>query len=155
MLTVSQGNRSQYPQIVELWESSVRATHHFLTEEAIQSIKGSIATQYLPALNVYVAIDEHGQLHGVLGTDEYKLEMLFISADSRGQGCGKLLLNFAIQELKIDTLDVNEQNPQAVGFYQHMGFVVIGRSEFDGQGEPYPLLHMKLLANDLDKDISL
>lgn len=153
MLTIIKANIAHYPQIVELWESSVRATHHFLTEEAIQSIKGDIARLYLPVLNVYVASDENGILHGVLGTDEHKLEMLFISANSRGQGCGKRLLNFGIQQLKINELDVNEQNPQAVGFYQHMGFVVIGRSELDGQGEPYPLLHMKLLPNGLDKSI--
>jgi putative acetyltransferase len=39
---------------------------------------------------------------------------------------------------------VNEQNPQAVGFYEHIGFLITGRSTLDGQGKPFPLLHMKL-----------
>ena len=39
---------------------------------------------------------------------------------------------------------VNEQNPQAVGFYQHMGFEVYKRTETDEQGGPYPLLYMRL-----------
>lgn len=41
-------------------------------------------------------------------------------------------------------MDVNEQNPQAVGFYKHMGFDTFKRSEFDEQGNPFPILHMKL-----------
>jgi putative acetyltransferase len=41
------------------------------------------------------------------------------------------------------TTDVNEQNGQAVGFYKRMGFTATGRSPLDGQGRPYPLLHLK------------
>lgn len=41
-------------------------------------------------------------------------------------------------------LAVNEQNPLAKGFYQHMGFEVYKRTKCDEQGNPYPLLYMKL-----------
>ena len=37
-----------------------------------------------------------------------------------------------------------EQNPQAKGFYEHMGFQVYKRTDLDGQGNPYPLLYMSL-----------
>jgi putative acetyltransferase len=37
---------------------------------------------------------------------------------------------------------VNEQNPAAVGFYEALGFTVRGRSPVDGEGRPFPLLHM-------------
>ena len=57
---------------------------------------------------------------------------------------GKILLNYAIESLEIISVDVNEQNPQAVGFYQHMGFHVISRSPIDDMGKPFPILHMKL-----------
>ncbi|WP_267461661.1 GNAT family N-acetyltransferase [Klebsiella pneumoniae] len=40
------------------------------------------------------------------------------------------------------TTNVNEQNEQAVGFYQKMGFRVTGRSETDDLGQPYPLLNL-------------
>ena len=40
-------------------------------------------------------------------------------------------------------LDVNEQNPHALGFYEHMGFERIGRSAFDGQGSLSPLIHLR------------
>lgn len=40
-------------------------------------------------------------------------------------------------------VDVDEQNTQAVGAYQRMGFAVSGRSSVDDAGRPYPLLHMR------------
>jgi putative acetyltransferase len=42
------------------------------------------------------------------------------------------------------TTDVNEQNAQAVDFYEHLGFERTGRSEMDNQGRPYPLIHLRL-----------
>lgn len=57
-----------------------------------------------------------------------------------------MLLDFAIRELGVTHVDVNEQNTQARGFYEHKGFEVIGRSETDEQGEPFPILHMRLKA---------
>ncbi|BBV07949.1 hypothetical protein BML2537_14430 [Providencia stuartii] len=104
----------------------------------------AIREQYLPQLATYVSIDENNQISGFIGVDQHKLEMLFISAAHRGKGIGKQLLNFAIKELGINEVDVNEQNPQAVGFYQHMGFTQFARSETDGEGNPFPILHMQL-----------
>lgn len=147
MLTVIKAESSHYNEMISVWESSVRATHTFLSEDIISSLKKDILEQYFPMLNTYIAIDENKIIHGILGTAGNRLEMLFVHADSRGHGCGKLLINFAINILNIDELDVNEQNPQAVGFYLHIGFEQIGRSELDGQGNPFPLLHLKLNKN--------
>ena len=72
--------------------------------------------------------------------------MLFIAPDSRGRGIGKALVSYAVAIMGAQELDVNEQNPQALGFYQRMGFQVVGRSALDGQGNPFPLLHMKITA---------
>lgn len=79
-----------------------------------------------------------------VGVAEKKIEMLFIHPDSRGKGMGKQLTEFAIYELHTHNVDANEQNEQATGFYQRMGFVVTGREETDGLGKPYPLLLMEL-----------
>ncbi len=38
---------------------------------------------------------------------------------------------------------VNEQNPQVVGFYEHLGFQTYKRTECDEEGNPYPLIYMK------------
>ncbi len=135
---------AQYDEIIQVWESSVRATHDFITEKTIEELKVPIKEQYLPNLAVFVALDESNKVIGFIGTDKNRLEMLFITQNNRGQGTGKQLLEYAINQLGINELDVNEQNPQAVGFYQHMGFSQYGRSELDGQGNPFPILHMRL-----------
>ncbi|MCI9597802.1 MAG: GNAT family N-acetyltransferase [Firmicutes bacterium] len=79
-----------------------------------------------------------------MGIDGQKLEMLFIVPEARGKGYGKRLFQYGIENHDIHELAVNEQNPQAKGFYEHMGFQVYKRTERDEQGNPYPLLYMGL-----------
>jgi putative acetyltransferase len=49
---------------------------------------------------------------------------------------------YAIAFQQATKVDVNEQKPKALGFYQRIGFKVVGRLELDGQGKPHPLLHL-------------
>ena len=51
--------------------------------------------------------------------------------------------NTASTRCGVERLTVNEQNPAARGFYEHMGFAVYKRTETDEQGGPYPLLYMR------------
>ena len=143
MLIITPAKPDHFPHLVTIWESSVRATHDFLCEADIEKLRPLLLNTYLPNLNVVVAQDENGEIHGFLGTDANRIEMLFVDAAIRGKGTGKFLLNYAVEQLQADELDVNEQNPQGAGFYRHMGFAQTGRSELDGEGNPFPLLHMK------------
>ena len=77
-----------------------------------------------------------------MGVENGSLEMLFIAPDERGKGLGRLLIQYGIENYAVERLTVNEQNPQAKGFYEHMGFQVYKRTELDEQGNPYPLLYM-------------
>lgn len=135
---------THFERLVAIWESSVRATHHFLQESDIAALRPLLLNAYLPNLKVVIARDDAGVIHGFLGVDENRIEMLFVDDASRGKGVGKLLLQHAIAAFGANEVDVNEQNPQGVGFYRHMGFEQVGRSELDGQGNPFPLLHMRL-----------
>lgn len=133
-----------FTEIVEVWEASVRATHHFLKEEDILYFKPLILNEYLEAVDLWKVLDDKNRIVGFLGTSEDSIEMLFVHPDHRGKGAGKMLIKHAIQQLNTRFVDVNEQNEQAVGFYKKMGFVTVNRSEKDGTGKPYPLLHMEL-----------
>ncbi|WLH71753.1 GNAT family N-acetyltransferase [Pseudomonas fluorescens] len=128
-----------------LWERSVRATHDFLPEDDIQRLLPLVRDTYLPmpALDVWVFEDSQG-LAGFIATGGHNVEMLFIDPDRRGQGIGRQLLEYARARHDTLTVDVNEQNPQAVGFYLHYGFIQVARSPLDGEGKPFPLLHMAL-----------
>ncbi|WP_338046815.1 GNAT family N-acetyltransferase [Oleidesulfovibrio alaskensis] len=100
--------QEDYPEILAVWEASVRATHDFLTEDNIQFFKPLILKEYLPAVDLYCAKDETGRIHGFLGVAEQNIEMLFLAPESRGRGLGKLLVNFAVAELGSVRVDVNE-----------------------------------------------
>lgn len=134
-----------YQALTDLWERSVRATHTFLTEEAISFFYPQVRDIFLPAVTLTAARDRAtGLFAGFAGTADGKLEMLFLDPARRGQGLGRRLLEHCLRTQDIQSVDVNEDNPQAVAFYRHMGFTVIGRSEVDGSGKPFPLLHMRL-----------
>ncbi|MDK9736044.1 GNAT family N-acetyltransferase [Vibrio sp. D404a] len=133
-----------YAEMLNVWENSVRATHDFITEEDIEFFKPIIMEQAFPAVTLRCGKNESGSIVGFMGTEESKIEMLFILDNVRGQGVGKALLQYAIEHLGATQVDVNEQNPQAVGFYQHMGFKVVSRSPLDDMGKPFPILHMTL-----------
>lgn len=135
-------SNQDFPVLIEIWERSVRATHDFLPEAELNELKPLILNEYFQHVLLHKYVKD-GQIAGFVGTSPDNIEMLFIEPDFRGQGIGKALTQFVIDELKIQKVDVNEQNPQAIGFYQKLGFVVISRSELDGQGKPYPLLHLQ------------
>ncbi len=137
-------SRADYPALIDLWEASVRATHNFLPEAEIMALKPLILEHYFDAVTLHCARTEEGNIAGFSGLHEGKLEMLFVAPEARGGGVGRLLVEHAIDQGCVTQVDVNEQNEQAVGFYLKMGFTVTGRSALDGQGKPYPLLHMAL-----------
>ncbi|MBN9219729.1 MAG: acetyltransferase [Mesorhizobium sp.] len=129
-------------RLVEIWLAAVRATHLFLTEDHIQFFLPLVRDEYLPALEVFVALDETGQSSGFAGLSGSKLEMLFVDPASHGSGIGRRLVDHAAVLKGRIEVDVNEQNPGAVAFYRKLGFAAVGRSELDGTGKPFPLIHM-------------
>jgi putative acetyltransferase len=132
------------PRLVEVWEASVRATHDFLSEADIQFFRPSVRDELYGALTLACVRDADGRLAGFVGVADDNVHALFIHPDVRGRGVGRALLEHAIMTLGATRVDVNEQNGQAVGFYERMGFEVESRSELDGTGKPFPLLHMRL-----------
>lgn len=137
-------HENEYPHVVAVWEASVRATHHFVREADIQFFK-PLVLDALPQMEHLAGVrDGEERVAGFIGAAHQTVEMLFLHPDARGMGGGKRLLRHAITQWGATAVDVNEQNEQAVGFYFRMGFTVAGRSERDGMGKPYPLLHLRL-----------
>lgn len=136
-------NQSTEQELLTIWESSVHATYKFLNNDEILQIRNYVPQAFKQVEHLLIIID-HEQIKGFMGINGQKVEILFINAKARGKGYGRKLLNYGMQKLNIDELAVNEQNPKAVGFYEHMGFKVVERSATDGQSNPYPILRMKL-----------
>ena len=146
---ISRVGPEDFSRVVDVWEASVRATHDFLTEADIQFFKPLVQLG-LPHVEHLLAMrDRDGLVVGFIGVVGHKIEMLFIDPAWRGQGIGRRLLTHAVEVLGATLLDVNEQNPQALGFYERMGFEVFARTERDGSGKPFPLLLMRLRGSEL------
>jgi putative acetyltransferase len=144
--TIIKATPEQHAELVDIWEASVRATHHFLSEADITSLRPRVLT-YLAPVSLYAHQSNAGDLLGFVGVSKENVDMLFIAPPHRGKGIGKQLLLYAVEHLGAKTLDVNEQNSQAVGFYEHLGFRVVRRSPCDSTGNPFPLLHMALATS--------
>lgn len=134
---------TDYPRLMEIWESAVLHTHDFLKPVDFAYYKQNIPT-YFEYVTLFGYENSQKELVGFMGVAEDSLEMLFIDNAYRGQGVGKKLLHYAIDNLQVTKVDVNEQNSQGVGFYLHLGFKQIGRSDKDAQDKDYPVLHFSL-----------
>lgn len=141
---ITRPKKSDYDEITCVWEASVRATHHFLSEEDILFFKPLIRNEYLKSVDLYIIKGEKEQILAFIGIDKQNIEMLFIHPSVRGKGLGKRLLSFAIKQHKAYKVDVNEQNKQALEFYLHLGFQIVSKDDTDESGKPFPILHMVL-----------
>lgn len=143
----AKGDPELLGSLVSLWRKSVEATHTFLTNDDIERIAGYVPQAIEGVRQLTVAADARGTLLGFIGVDGDIIEMLFVHPEARGKGVGKLLLSHAVSTYDASRVDVNEQNEQARGFYERMGFRVVGRSETDDAGDPFPILHMQLMSS--------
>jgi putative acetyltransferase len=131
-------------KLLEVWEDSVKATHLFLSSEEIEKIKEYVPQAIKEVKHLIIMENENNVPIAFMGMNNSKLEMLFVKNSERGKGLGKQLLSYGIEKYNVNELAVNEQNPNAKAFYEHLGFKVYKREELDEQGNPYPILYMKI-----------
>ena len=144
LIEVKERSADLINQLLKVWENSVRETHLFLSDREIANIKGYVPQALKQVKHLIVLEDENDYPVAFMGIENGTLEMLFISPEERGKGLGRQMLQHGMQNYAVERLTVNEQNPQAKGFYEHVGFKVYKRTECDEQGNPYPLLYMSL-----------
>lgn len=130
-------------QLLSIWEKSVKATHKFLSDTEIEKIKEYVPEGLRNVSHLIIITDDEDSPIAFMGIENKLIEMLFVSPDQRGHGLGTMLINYGIENYAINKVNVNEQNPIAKGFYEHLGFKVYRRSETDEQGNPYPILYIK------------
>lgn len=142
MIRIRQSTLADGDRAVQIWRDAVDATHDFLTTEDRAAIEAEVQF-FLPAASLWLAVDADDRPIGFMLLDGSSMEALFIDPAYRGAGVGRALVIHALDCHPMLTTDVNEQNEQAVGFYERMGFIRTGRSDLDGQGRAYPLIHLR------------
>jgi putative acetyltransferase len=134
--------------LVDIWLRSVRATHKFLTDENIEHLHELVRNGALDGLEIWVLCDDGDKPVGFMGLSDAKVEALFLAPEVLRRGYGRKLLQHAEKLKGPLTVDVNEQNPDAVRFYEACGFVVESRSPLDSSGLPFPIVHMRQRVKD-------
>jgi len=134
-------------RLYDVWFTSVSATHDFVAPEDMTRIARMVRDQYLPDTELDVVVDENDRPLAFMGMSGAEIDSLFVHADWRGKGLGRLLVDLARRRAEVLRVEVNEQNRQGVAFWKAMGFLEVGRSDTDGQGMPYPLLIMEWPAD--------
>ena len=134
--------------LVGVWEKSVKTTHGFLSDAAIAEIKKYVPTALLNVPLLIAACGETGAPAAFMGVDGRKVEMLFVAPAHQGRGLGEKLMRYGFSRNLVDEVTVNEQNPRAKGFYEHLGFRAVRRFPLDEQGNPYPVLLMRRDADE-------
>ena len=128
-------------RVVEIWRGAVDATHDFLTPEDRVAIDLEVS-EFLPQSPLWLAVDDDDRPLAFMLVEDGHMEALFVDPAYRGRGIGAALVRHGLALHPAMTIDVNERNDQAIGFYEQMGFRRMGRSPTDGQGRPYALIHL-------------
>lgn len=145
--------------ILSLWEDSVKASHCFLTYDEVKNIAQDVrsACEQVKHIILVRTKGDKSELVGFVGIQDSDfsatIEMLFVAPKYFAQGIGKALLSEAyaqvLKNVQIIAVDCNEQNPNALKFYQKLGFERVGRSEKDPKGRVYPIIHFEMSAQKL------
>jgi putative acetyltransferase len=138
MIDLRPNQPSDAERLLQIWRDAVDSSHHFLSPEDRAAIDPLVADYVRDASLLVATLD--GVTVGFMGRTGQNIDSLFIHPSARGRGVGRRLMELVGRP---STVDVNEQNSEALAFYRHLGFEIAGRSELDDQGRPYPLLHLR------------
>ncbi|HEY8381180.1 MAG TPA: acetyltransferase [Microvirga sp.] len=144
MLTIRRSSPSDLEALFNIWREAVRATHSFLSKADVEFYAQLVRNDYLPHVEVWVAVDPMNAPIGFIGMTGSMIDALFIAPEQHGRGVGRRLVEYVRSQEGSLRVDVNEQNEGARAFYTRLGFQETGRSELDGSGRPFPLIHMTL-----------
>lgn len=131
----------EHPRLLQIWRDAVTATHHFLSADEIENLSHQVRA-WLAMPRELLVVEEDGLAVGFIGMDDRLVEALFVDPVRHGRGHGRALLAAVADRGRL-VLDVNEANPGAIAFYERLGFAMVGRSDLDAAGRPYPVLHMR------------
>ena len=141
-MRIRRGDSDDVPRALEIWRTAVDLTHGFLTPQDRAEIDVMVAEEFLPKAELWLAMNGDDYPIGFLVMDGDMIDALFIDPAFHGQGFGTALLDHALTLSPDATVDASEQATNALPFYLSRGFRIVGRSETDGQGRPYPLIHL-------------
>jgi putative acetyltransferase len=141
--TIRRSTSDDREALFDIWLRSARATHTFVSDDDLQSLIAPVRDYLASDAELWVLCSSTGRPLGFMGLGAESIDSLFLAPECLRRGFGRRLVAHARRLREVLTVEVNEQNRAAVAFYEACGFTIDGRSEHDGNGLPYPLLHMR------------
>jgi len=130
-------------RLIDIWWRSASATHRFLSKAQLDELLPDVEALRLETLDTWVLCAQPGDAVGFLVMNGRVVEALFIAPEWLRLGGGSRMLRHARKLAGPLTVEVNEQNGDALAFYLAQGFEIVRRSALDSAGRPYPLLHLE------------
>ena len=141
-MTIRPARTGDLPRVLQIWRDAVDATHRFLSPEHRAEIDILVRDQFLPNAEIWLAVDGRDIAQGWLVMDGDMIDALFVDPSVHGRGIGSRLVDHAATLAPRLRVEANEQADNAVAFYLARGFKIVGRSETDHDGRPYPLVRL-------------
>ncbi|MGB0838168.1 MAG: GNAT family N-acetyltransferase [Flavobacteriaceae bacterium] len=133
-IKISKPSSEEYPELLSIWENSVRHTHEFLTEEDLNYFNKPNLIDLLSQYTLNAAYINQ-DIIGFIATSNSSIELLFISPAFMRQGIGRKLCEEALKDSSIKNVEVNTRNIGALQFYNRLGF-------HDFKGSSTELVHL-------------
>lgn len=143
IIEITERKENLIEELCHIWRRAVEATHHFLDAEEIDALAQTLPAALHRIPHLLVVMDDTDTILAFVGIRNQDIDFLFVDPRHHKKGIGRACIEYARENYQADSLCVNEHNPQARAFYEHLGFQMVKRSETDEQGRPYPLLYMK------------
>ncbi|MBN1987872.1 MAG: N-acetyltransferase [Bacteroidales bacterium] len=110
--------------VVDLWLKSSIKAHSFIEASFWEGQVNAMREVYIPSADTWVA-DYEGMLVGFVSLNEEMLAALFVHPFFQGNGIGKQLLQFAMEQSDSLVLSVYKENKRAMDFYRKQGFETV------------------------------
>ena len=88
-------------ELTNLWERSVKTSHHFLNLKEIERIKLYVPNELRKVAKLFVAIEKSNVLLAFIGIKDDMIQMLFVDDKYVGKGIGSKLVDYVINNYDI------------------------------------------------------
>lgn len=112
-------------KIMNIWLKSTIKAHNFITKEYWENSYNDVRDVYIPMSETFVYEDKDDIKGFISIINNEFIGALFVDIYYQGNGIGKYLINYAIDEYKKLNLAVYKENKKSVEFYINRGFEII------------------------------
>lgn len=135
-------NDEDIDAVVSSWRIATEFAHPFLKKDFLDSEAIALREIYMPATETWVT-EVDGQVVGFIAMMGNEIAALFLVPGFHGKGLGRAMVDMAVKEKGLLSVEVFEKNPIGRRFYDAYGFQKTGDYVFDRTGDT--VLQMQLI----------